>query len=275
MANRESPTAARPSGDGQGFIPYGTGSVVYSGPVDVSLPINTDNIRGKTILITGGASGFGAACFREWASHGANVIIGDVNAKAGTEVVDSIRQSTGNQNHHFIHLDVTSWESQVNFFKEAARLSLHGGIDHVMANAGVADAEEQILFEEPPDYSRQDSPKPPRMRTYDINMTGVLYTTHLALSYLSRNPESQKCSTEQHDGERDRHLLLVASIAGLIGLPGQPLYAAAKHAVVGVFRTLRITTPLKTGVRVNMINPCKVLPPLPHSPSGTPRAHGC
>jgi NAD(P)-dependent dehydrogenase (short-subunit alcohol dehydrogenase family) len=190
------------------------------------------------------------------------MIIGDINHQQGTELVARMRQSTGNANHHFVALDVTSWSSQALFFREAARLSPHGGIDTVMANAGIADAEEQILFEEAPDYSQLDGPPPPKLRTYDTNLTGVLYTAHLALSYLSRNPGSQKCTPAAHTpggggGQpRDRHLLLVASIAGLAGLPGQPLYAAAKHGVVGLFRTLRITSPVKLGVRVNMINPC-------------------
>ena len=126
-----------------------------------------------------------------------------------------------------------------------------------MANAGIADPIEQDFFEDPHDYTATDSPPPPGLRTYETNLTGVLYTSHLALSYLSQNPDSHKCSAEKNEGPRDRHLLLVASIAGLAGVPSQPLYAAAKHGVVGLFRSLRMTAPAKTGVRVNMINPCK------------------
>ncbi|ETI27613.1 hypothetical protein G647_00062 [Cladophialophora carrionii CBS 160.54] len=262
-----------------GVTPYSSG-VVHSGPVDVGQAINLDNIRGKTIVITGGASGFGAACSRHWASHGANIILGDVNHQQGTELVSQLRQTTENPHHHFIPLDVTSWSSQVRFFREATRLSPHGGIDTVMANAGIADAEEQRLFEQQvPDYSRLDGPAPPpRLRTYETNLTGVLYTAHLALSYLSRNPGSQKCkcssssstttTTTTMTGQqgaaapRDRHLLLVASVAGLAGLPGQPLYTAAKHGVVGLFRSLRITSPITLGVRVNMINPYFVDTPI-------------
>ncbi|KAJ9608384.1 hypothetical protein H2200_007372 [Cladophialophora chaetospira] len=246
---------------GPAFQPYGA-AVVHSGPVDIGSPFNVGNLKGKTIVITGGASGFGASCSRHWSSHGANIIIGDINAKQGTALIASLRQSSNSQNHHFIPLDVTSWSSQAHFFREAARLSPHGGIDCVMANAGIADAEEQLAFEEPPDYSGMEAPPPPKMRTAEINLTGVLYTTHLALSYLSRNPGSGKCAVDRHDGERDRHLLLVASIAGLAGLPAQPLYAAAKHGVVGLFRTLRMTSPMKTGLRVNMINPYFVETPL-------------
>lgn len=246
-----------------GAQPYGT-SIIQSGPVDFTQAINHDNIRGKTIVITGGASGFGAACFAKWALHGANVIIGDVNETAGTELVAQLRASTNNQNHHFIRLDVTSWTSQTAFFKQAATLSPHGGIDHVMANAGVAITPENEFFEEPPDYLNIENPPPPAHRTLDINLNGVILTTHLALAYLSRNPGSDKVKVGEHTGQRDRHLILVASIAGFSPLPTLPYYAAAKHGVVGLWRTLRLTTPIKHGVRVNMINPCEfyVLPSL-------------
>jgi FlaA1/EpsC-like NDP-sugar epimerase len=47
-----------------------------SPPLDTSEPYDAAWIAGKTILITGGASGFGEGFFRKWAEHGANVIIG-------------------------------------------------------------------------------------------------------------------------------------------------------------------------------------------------------
>lgn len=240
-----------------GTVPYGS-RLIHSEAVDCSQAINHSNIKGKTILITGGSSGFGAACFQEWAAHGANVIIGDVNEKAGIELVAAIRASTGNPHHHFIRLDVTDWQSQASFFKEAARLSPHGGIDCVMANAGIANPVENRFFEGPPDYAKMDHPPEPKMKTLDTNLNGVMYTTHLALSYLPRNPGSEACEVQLHSGARDRHLILVSSIAGLAGLPSQPLYTTAKHGVVGLFRTLRMTTPLIHGVRVNMLHPCKL-----------------
>ncbi|KIX01980.1 uncharacterized protein Z518_07919 [Rhinocladiella mackenziei CBS 650.93] len=243
------------------MVPYGS-TAIFSDPVDIAQAIDFSNVEGKAIVITGGASGFGAACFQEWATHGANVIIGDINEKAGTELVAQIRRSTNNDNHHFISVNVTSWQSQVSFFKEAARLSPHGGIDCVMANAGIADAPENALFEEPPDYAAMDNPPQPTLRTLDINLYGVMYTTNLAISYLSRNPGSERCKVETHSGPRDRHLILVSSIAGLTGLPSQPIYATAKHGVVGLFRTLRISTPIKHGIRVNMINPYFVDTPM-------------
>ena len=112
----------------------------------MDLSYDTARIKGKTILITGGASGFGAGYGARWAASGANVVLGDINP-AGEEVAAQIRRDTQNENVHFIQLDVTSWQSQVNFFRESVRLSPHGGIDTVVANAGINNSEESRSFE--------------------------------------------------------------------------------------------------------------------------------
>jgi NAD(P)-dependent dehydrogenase (short-subunit alcohol dehydrogenase family) len=236
-------------------------SARQSPPLDLSSPLKIDPafIRGKTIVITGGASGFGAGFFKQWASHGANVIIGDINASAGEQLVAEVRRETNNNNnnnHHFIHLDVTSWKSQVDFFREAVRLSPHRGIDVVVANAGINDSKDAAAFEKPlVDYENDPDPPPPRFRTLDVNLTGVLYTTHLALFYLERNPGSKPCSSTSPPYERDRHLILLGSIAGLYPLVTQTPYSVSKHGVLGLFRCMRITAPIMHGVRVNMLCP--------------------
>ena len=215
-------------------------------------------IEGKVILITGGASGFGAAFAARWASSGAIVIIGDISLY-GEEVAARIRQETGNENVHFIHLDVTSWTSQVNFFREAVRLSPHGGIDTVVANAGINDAEESRLFENPNvDYLNDPSPPAPSFKTLDINITGVMYTVHLALFFLPKNPGSIRCSSNpksNSESKRDRHILLLGSVASLHPLMTQAPYTVSKHGVLGLFRCLRISAPVSAGARVNIICP--------------------
>jgi len=98
--------------------------------LDLSQPYDAHNVKDKVILITGGASGFGAGFVRKWASHGATVIIGDINVKQGDATAREINaQLKGSNKVHFLHVDVTDWQSQVNFFKEAVRLSPHGGLD--------------------------------------------------------------------------------------------------------------------------------------------------
>ena len=243
-----------------GVIPYN--NIVASSAVDLSLPIPISSLASRTVLITGGASGLGAAMFTSLASHGCNVIIGDLNTSSGEKLVAQMRTTTQNSNHHFIKLDVTSWQSQVSFFKQAASLSPHGGIDCVIANAGICPALEAMTFETPPDYTKMDNPPAPPLKTLQVNLDGVMFTTTLALSYLSRNPGSQKCAIAPVPGPRDRHIILVSSIAGVAPIPSQSIYCASKHGVAGLFRALRITSPITTGVRVNMISPYFVDTPI-------------
>jgi NAD(P)-dependent dehydrogenase (short-subunit alcohol dehydrogenase family) len=227
--------------------------VRQSQPVDTSEPYDAAWLAGKTIVITGGASGFGEGFFRRWADAGANVVIGDINSARGKALVEEVRAKTGSKNHHFIYCDVTNWQSQVDFFRTAAQLSPHGGIDAVVANAGIA--EDRPTFEIPQGLDAE-TPPPPNLKCFEVDLLGVLYTAHLAIFWLPRNPDSGKTSsaTSPAQQSRDRHLLLLGSVASIGPLPGQALYCTSKHGVLGLFRSLR-STAFVHGIRVNMLCP--------------------
>ncbi|KAK0628181.1 hypothetical protein B0T17DRAFT_614135 [Bombardia bombarda] len=233
-------------------------TIRQSPPVDLEAPYDTASLAGKTILITGGASGFGAAFARKWASHGSHIIIGDVNDQAGEAIVAELRSlPNSSQHHHYQHCDVTNWSDQVALFKLAAKASPTGGIDAVVAGAGIVDhaaPDSGRAFDHPGDLTADAPPAPP-LNVLAVNLTGVMYTSHLALFWLDRN------GTTAEGKLRDRHLLLVSSIAGMIPLPGQTEYAASKHAVVGLFRTLRGTV-WQRGIRCNVVCPYFVHTPL-------------
>ena len=237
------------------------GVVNQSPPIDLTVPYLDSWLRGKTILITGGASGFGEGFFRRWAAAGATVIIGDINSARGSALVSEVRQKTGNPNLQFLHVDVTNWQQQVDFFHAALKLSPHGGIDSVVANAGVTDPIDPPFWE--PLGLDVDTPKPPNLKCLEVNLIGVTYTTYLAQYYLARNPDSAivDASAQPAPGRRDRHLLLLGSIASLAAIPGQPLYGAAKHGVLGLFRSLR-STAVAGGLRINMLCPYFIDTPL-------------
>lgn len=226
--------------------------VRQSPPVNLDIPYDDAWVKGKTILITGGASGFGAAFVARWAAAGATVIFGDISVNTAQTLVRDVRSSTGNNNVHFIHCDVTDWQSQVNFFKEAVKLSPHGGIDTVVANAGISGERD---FDRPVGLDAAEPPKP-NLIHFDVNLVGVLYTTHLALFWLPRNPGSwpSTATSDPASTPRDRHLLLMGSMASLSPIPTQILYAVSKHGVLGLFRTLR-STAFVQGIRVNMLCP--------------------
>lgn len=234
--------------------------VRQSPPLDIRNIIDDAWVEGKTILITGGASGFGEGFLRRWAAAGATVVIGDVNVKKGDQLIRELRQETGNTHLHFVHCDVTDWQSQVHLFRETIRLSPHGGIDTVVANAGIASNTDIFSHQEGLETA---NPPPPDLATLSVNLTGVVYTSYLAFYHLQRNPESQpadpQCDPSQT--KRDRHLLLISSIAGLVSMPGVALYGASKHAVVGLYRSLRATS-FAHGIRVNLICPYFMKTPL-------------
>ncbi|KAK4041965.1 hypothetical protein C8A01DRAFT_44946 [Parachaetomium inaequale] len=233
-----------------------------SPPVDCSKPYDTSTLAGKTILITGGASGFGAAFARHWARYGAHLIIGDVNDRVGEELVAELRSSpstTPNQLITYQHCDVTSWADQVALFKTAASASPTRTIDAVVAGAGIVERGDPLtpsatspVFDLPHNLDSDTPPPPPPLKVLAVNLTGVMYTTHLALYYLPLN-------TAPHG---DRHLLLISSIAGICPLPGQTEYTTSKHAVMGLFRALRGTAWTTKRIRVNALTPYFVDTPL-------------
>lgn len=236
-----------------------TAAAKYPLPVRQSPTIDTNAVpdeswvEGKTIVITGGASGFGEGFFRRWAADGATVVIGDISTQKGDQLVREVRNETGNPHLHFFHCDVTDWQSQVQFFKNAVNVSPHGGIDTVVANAGILDPVPTI---ESPIGLDAPNPPPPNLAVLDVNLKGVLYTSHLALFYLAKNPQSAPANPNCDPTKtfRDRHLLLMSSMAGIAPIPTQTLYATSKHAVVGLYRNLRCSS-FVHGVRTNLICP--------------------
>lgn len=140
----------------------------------------------------------------------------------------------------------------------------------MVANAGINSGPENMDFEQPnANYAKGDDPPAPSLRVIDVNLIGVMYTTHLALWYLPRNPGSEPCSliSSLSETSRDRRLLLIGSIASLMPIVSQSIYGAAKHGVMGLFRSLRTTAPSTAGVRVNILCPYFIDTPLLDGPA--------
>lgn len=108
--------------------------------------------RGKTVVITGGASGIGEATARRLVSLGANVVIGDINVRRGEKIVESLGSKKSEEAGGtlagrivFYYCDVFSYESQTEFFRKAVTWA-EGDINTVIVNAGIG--EEGVLLEE-------------------------------------------------------------------------------------------------------------------------------
>jgi short-subunit dehydrogenase len=164
-----------------------------------------DNIRGKTIVITGAARGIGYATAQALLARGARVIIGDRDLdvlESAVAGISSLGQVTGHP------LDVTDKGSFAAFL-DKARADGGGHIDVLINNAGVM----------PVGPFLEQSAQAIRS-SIEVNLYGVLTGCQLVL------PEMVK--------RRTGHIVNIASLAGMVAVPGQVVYAATKFGVVGL-----------------------------------------
>ncbi|CCG83464.1 putative Short chain dehydrogenase/reductase family oxidoreductase [Taphrina deformans PYCC 5710] len=186
-----------------------------------------DSLRGKNVLITGGAGGLGKAMAERYIAAGANVTIGDLDVTNGEKLART------NRALEFKKCNVLSWDDQKDLFEFA--YNRFSGLDIVVANAGVTER----------GFSCTDDLEKPGLFTLNINLQAQFYTAKLAHYYLRRNPKGVN---------RDRVLLLTGSMASVGEIPGAPEYTASKHGMLGLMRSLRRTAP-SDDIRVNSIHP--------------------
>ena len=189
-------------------------------------------VAGHTFLVTGGASGLGAATARRLAAAGGNVAICDIGAAPGGKLA---RELGGRASFH--HVDVTD-ETQVAKAIAAAREKF-GAVHGAVSCAGIAPGE-RVLGRDGP--HRLDTFR----RAVEINLVGTFNVLRLAARAMERN-------TPEADGERGI-IVNTASIAAFDGQVGQVAYGASKAGVVGL--TLPAARELaRIGVRVMTIAP--------------------
>ncbi|MDT5162032.1 MAG: hypothetical protein QOD59_912 [Mycobacterium sp.] len=164
-----------------------------------------DNIRGKTIAITGAARGIGYATAEALLARGARVVIGDREVALQESAVAKLT-SLGPVSGY--PLDVTDRESFATFL-DKARTDGGGRIDVLINNAGVM----------PIGPFLEQSEQKIRS-TIEVNFYGVLTGCQLVL------PEMV--------ARRSGHIVNIASLAGMVALPGQVVYSGTKFAVVGL-----------------------------------------
>ncbi|MCW3004779.1 MAG: family NAD(P)-dependent oxidoreductase [Conexibacter sp.] len=167
--------------------------------------VDGEALRDKVALVTGGASGLGRATALALAQAGAEIVVADLDEPGGRAVAEQI-------GGHFVRCDVSDLaenEAMVAFAVERC-----GGIDIAHLNAGVATG---CGIGEDFDLVRYH-------RANGANLDGVVFGTHAVLPALKARGGGAIVAT--------------ASLAGLTGVPFDPLYSANKHAVVGLARSL-------------------------------------
>ena len=194
-------------------------------------------IRNSIFLITGGASGLGAATAQMAAANGAKVVIADLQADLGEKLAKEIGGK-------YCKCDVTS-EADGKAAVETA-VKEFGGL-HVLVNcAGIGVAERTIGKEAPHDLARFT-------KVISINLIGTFNMIRLAADAMAKAGPNAA-------GERGV-IINTASVAAYDGQIGQAAYSASKGGVVGM--TLPIARDLsRNGIRVVTIAPGLFLTPM-------------
>jgi NAD(P)-dependent dehydrogenase (short-subunit alcohol dehydrogenase family) len=167
--------------------------------------VKSTDLQGKVVLVTGASNGIGAAVSRRLASLGATVVAADVDDEAGVALATDIGGT-------YVHCDVRDPEE--NEAMVAVALERYGRLDLVHLNAGVTSM----------GGVGDDFDLAGYRRAMAINFDGVVFGTHAALPALQ-------------EGEGGT-VIATSSMAGLLPVALDPIYAANKHAVAALMRSL-------------------------------------
>ena len=191
------------------------------------------DIHGKSAIVTGGASGIGAAAARQLAAKGAKVVVADLNAEKG----EALAQEIGGA---FVSVDVTKTEQIQAAVEQAVELA---PLWALVNSAGIGWAQRTIGRDG--EFGSAHDINAFR-KVIDINLIGTFDAIRLAATAMSKNEPNEH-------GERGS-ICNMASVAAFDGQIGQASYSASKGGVVGM--TLPVARDLSAaGVRVNTIAP--------------------
>src|SRR5690348_2385130 len=160
-------------------------------------------VDGKVALVTGGASGIGAASAETLAREGARVVVGDIDAARGHNLADSIKEAGGDA--VFVPLDVTdeaNWQAVVGEID-----GRHGRLDVLFANAGIGIGVPSIVDMTLAEWRRQTA----------VNLDGVFLSVKYCLPLMRRSGGGS--------------IIMTSSIAGLRGSATLAGYCATKGGV--------------------------------------------
>lgn len=189
------------------------------------------DLKGRTALITGAASGFGKAIACVLLGKGCQVALLDMDGMQGKETIAELQGKYGKDSCIFYQCDVTDDQALDDCFSRTA--AHFGGLDIVVNNAGI---EGEARWK----------------KIFAINTEAVFSGILLGLKYMGKDR-----------GHNGGHIINVASITGLIVFPPVPAYNASKAAVVMMTRAFGCDLHFnRHGVKVNCICPEPMNTPL-------------
>jgi NAD(P)-dependent dehydrogenase (short-subunit alcohol dehydrogenase family) len=186
-------------------------------------------IKGNVFIVSGGASGLGAATARMLAENGATVVVADIQDDAGAALAAELAGL-------FVHCDVCLENDGSAVVAAAQKL---GPLRGLINCAGIAPAAKTV---------GKDGAHPLALfqKTIDINLIGTFNMARLAAAAMAQSPAA--------DQDERGVIVNTASVAAYDGQIGQAAYAASKAAIVGL--TLPMARDLaRSGIRVMTIAP--------------------
>lgn len=188
-----------------------------------------EDLAGQVAVVTGGASGIGAATCRRLAARQAHVVVADVADDAAHVLAEELGGSA-------VHVDVTDMASVEAMVK--ASMAVSGRLDIAVNNAGIGVPVKKRVGEMGIADWR---------RVMDVNLDGVFRCLEAELAVMGPAGSGS--------------VVNVASVMGVVGTAGGAAYVASKHAVVGLTKAVALDY-AATGIRINAVGPGFVDTPL-------------
>jgi NAD(P)-dependent dehydrogenase (short-subunit alcohol dehydrogenase family) len=207
-------------------------------------PTGAGRVAGRIAVVTGGASGLGLACAQLLATHGATVVVADIDEDAGRRTTETVGPSS------WAHTTDVSDETSVAALFEAVR-HRHGRLDILVTCAAATDPVHQAA-----DQSVADLAAPIWERTLAVDLSGTMFCCKHAVPLLLAGSGAE----QNTDKSADKSIVTLTSNSAFGGDLGLTAYSSAKAGVVALTRSVAAAYG-KDGIRVNAVSPGSIRSP--------------
>ncbi|MEH6491356.1 SDR family oxidoreductase [Halopseudomonas sp.] len=187
------------------------------------------DFAGKVVLVTGAAAGIGKATAEAFAAAGARLVLSDIDSQGGEATAAGIRATGGDALFQACDVvDASAVKALIDMIE-----STYGRLDCAFNNAGIEIEQDKIADAKEDVYDR----------IMDVNVKGVWQCMRFEIPLMLKNGGGAIVNT--------------GSIAALGAAPKMSIYAASKHAVLGLTRSVAVEYG-KKGIRVNAVCPAVI-----------------